>query len=166
MILARLLLLAAFTTWTGLASAAPLKAGDAPLEITSKQLEADDTARTVVFIGEVEARQGDLLIRAERLTVHYLEGARQVERIEADQNVRIIQGQRIATGEHAVYRHASGEVVLTGNPRINEGKDKVSGDRITVYLNDNRSVVDSQESGRVRATFHPRSKGHGTDAAR
>lgn len=148
------------------AEAANAFSGDAPLDISSRQLEADDLAKTVTFIGDVEARQGDLAIFAGRLTVHYQGESRQVERIEAEQDVRIVQGQRIATGQHAVFRRSLGEIVLTGRPSINDGEDRVSGDKITVYLNDNRSVVDSSGAGRVKAIFHPKGKGHGTDASR
>ncbi len=146
--------------------AAPALPGDAPLDISSRQLEADDAAKTVTFIGDVEARQADLIIYAGRLTVHYLGDSRQVERIDAEQDVRIVQGSRVATGQRAVYLSAKGEVLLTGNPRINDGSDFVSGDSITVYLNDKRSVVDSKGKGRVKATFHPKGGTNGADTTR
>ncbi|ORJ59548.1 lipopolysaccharide transport periplasmic protein LptA [Geothermobacter hydrogeniphilus] len=160
------LLLIFLCLFSGAVRAASVAPGDAPLEITSRQLEADDAAGTVTFIGDVEARQADLVIHAGRLTVYYRGEARQVERIEAEQDVRVIQGQRVATGQHALYQRSSGKLVLTGNPRINDGADQVSGDKITVYLNDKRSVVDSRGEGRVKATFHPRGKQSDADAAR
>lgn len=131
---------------------------DAPLEITSKQLEADETAGTVVFIGEVVAVQADVTIYAGRLTVYYRRDDRQVERVVAEEDVRIIQGDKVATGQRAVYLRSKAEIVLTGDPRVNQGQDFVTGDKITVLLNENRSIVDSNNEGRVNAVFHPRSQ--------
>lgn len=130
---------------------------NSPLEVTSRQLNADETAGTVIFIGEVVATQDDVTIYSGRLTVHYRPEDRQIERVVAEEDVRIIQGDKVATGQKAVYLKGQGEIVLTGNPRVNQGQDFVTGEKITVLLNENRSIVDSSDDGRVNAVFHPRS---------
>ncbi|RMF44684.1 MAG: lipopolysaccharide transport periplasmic protein LptA [Deltaproteobacteria bacterium] len=146
-------------------SASPSFDRNAPLEITSDRLEADDNRRQVVFVGQVVGRQDTLTIHCGRLTVEYAEG-RQVRRIIALEDVRIIQGDRVATGEQAVYDRQSGSIVLTGNPRVNQGEDFVSGEKITVYLDDRRSLVEGGKQGRVKALFHPGEKGDGSNPAR
>ncbi|TYO99507.1 lipopolysaccharide export system protein LptA [Geothermobacter ehrlichii] len=138
---------------------------DAPLEITSDRLEADDVSKTVVFIGHVVGRQDDLTIHAGRLTVHYRQG-RQIRTIVAEEDVRIIQGERVATGQKAVFDRQEATIVLTGDPRVNQGKDFVAGERITVFLDEKRSLVEGGEKERVRALFHPRSKDNGQNPAR
>ncbi|GAB4163654.1 MAG: hypothetical protein Tsb0017_03570 [Geothermobacteraceae bacterium] len=138
---------------------------NAPLEITSDRLEADDNQGKVVFIGHVVGRQDTLTIHCGRLTVEYAEG-RQVLRIIAVEDVRIIQGDRVATGEQAVYDRQSGRIVLTGNPRVNQGEDFVSGEKITVNLDDRRSLVEGGKQGRVKALFHPGEKADGPNSAR
>jgi len=141
----------------------PLRAADAPanpvanqpLEVTAQQLEADDRAHTVVFSGDVVASQGDVVIYAQKITVHYAEKNRQIETILAERDVRIVQGPKVATAQRAELDHLKGEIVLTGNPEVHQGKDTVTGEKITVFLNQDRSVVSSSGESRVNAVFHP-----------
>jgi len=128
---------------------------DQPLEITSGRLEADEAAHKVTFFDKVVARQGDVVIYAETLTIFYAGDKREVDRIVAEIDVRIVQQNRVVTGERAEYDHRAGTMELTGNPTVHQGKDAVSGDKITVYLNENKSVVSSKDGSRVNALFHP-----------
>ena len=49
-------------------------------------------------------------------------------------------------------------MVLTQNPVVKRGNDFVEGDRITMYLKENRSVVESSGDRKVRAIIYPKSK--------
>lgn len=130
-----------------------------PIEIASDRLEGDDRAGFAKFIGNVIAKQGNATIYAEEVTIHYQTGdRREVEKVVAVGGVRIVQGERIATGEHAVFLNREGKVVLTGSPKVHQGQDSVRGDEITVFLNEERSVVTSKTGGRVNAVFHPQGK--------
>jgi len=42
-----------------------------PIEITSDRLDVDQTAKTAIFEGKVDAIQGDIHLRADRLKVYY-----------------------------------------------------------------------------------------------
>jgi lipopolysaccharide export system protein LptA len=127
-----------------------------PINITSDRLEADDAARQVKFLGNVVARQGEVVIYSAVLTLIYSEGSKEIERVEADRDVRIVQGERVATGDKAVFYQADGRIVLTGNARVHEGADFVEGDVITVFLGEEKSVVQGREGSRVNAVFHPK----------
>jgi lipopolysaccharide export system protein LptA len=127
-----------------------------PINISADRLEADDVARQVRFVGNVAARQGDVVIYAASLTLFYLEGSQEVDRIEAERDVRIVQGARVATGDNAVFYRTDGRVVLTGNARVNQGADFVEGDVITVLLGEEKSIVQGREGSRVNAVFHPK----------
>jgi len=81
--------------WAATSPANPV--ADQPLEVTAQELEADDRARTVVFSGDVVARQGDVVIYAQKITISYAEKDRQVESIVAEKYVRIVQGPKVAT---------------------------------------------------------------------
>jgi lipopolysaccharide export system protein LptA len=56
--------------------------------------------------------------------------------------VRISQGDRWATGDHAVLNQTAQTVVLTGSPVVHDGEDQITGTRITVYLKTGQSVVE------------------------
>ena len=137
--------------------AAPLGhfSSKAPVNVTSDRLEANDISRDVKFFGHVVARQGDVVIYADEMDLFYQKGTRDVERIEATGNVRIVQGARVATSQKGIYYRNEGRIVLTGSPSIHQGQDVVTGDRITFFLNDQRSVVDCKGGTRVNATFLP-----------
>jgi lipopolysaccharide export system protein LptA len=143
--------------------AAPLSPGTAasrePVEITADRLEADEAAKTLLFIGHTMAKQGDVTIRGDRLTIHTAAGGGDVERIVAEGNVRIEQGQRLATSGRADYLRAEERIVLTGSPRVSEGANSVKGQEIVLYLRENRSVVKGGQGGRVNAIFTPQQQG-------
>lgn len=127
-----------------------------PVEVTADRLEADDQAQTLIFSGNAVATQDDVTIYGDRLIVKYEGEKREIESVVAEGAVRIIQGERLATGEKAVLYHAEERVVLTGSPKVVDGESSVQGQEITVFLNEKRSVVTGGEGGRVNAVFTPK----------
>jgi lipopolysaccharide export system protein LptA len=90
------------------------------------------------------------------MTVYYGTVKGDVDKIEADGNVRIVQENRTGFSAHAVYDSRAGKITLTGgNPKVMQAADTVSGEIITYFINDERSSV---TGGRVEATIHPASK--------
>ncbi|MDH3394247.1 MAG: hypothetical protein OEL66_09570, partial [Desulfobulbaceae bacterium] len=65
---------------------------------------------------------------------------------------------RTATADRAIYRQQVGTMELIGNATVHQGQNKVTGDEITVYLQEDRSVVKSHDNGRVRAILFPKQK--------
>jgi len=130
--------------------------GDQPIHITSDRLEADDAVNQVRFEGEVVAKQGDVVIYADTMIVFYRAEDREVQRVEALRNVRIVQGSKVATGQKGIYYRNRGRIVLTGSPRVHQGEDFVEGDEITVFLGEEKSIVSSEGGSRVNAVFHPK----------
>lgn len=140
------------------AFAAPVehKAGsNLPITIKSNELSADNKGKTAVFTGKVVAKQGDVTIFCDKMTVYYGTIQGDVDKIEADGNVRIVQENRTGLAAHAVYESRAGKVTLTGGgPKVMQGTDTVSGEVITYFLDEDRSSV---TGGRVEATIHPKS---------
>jgi len=127
-----------------------------PITIKSNELTADNKGKMAVFSGKVVAKQGDVTIFCDRMTVHYGAVQGEVDKIEADGNVRIVQENRIGTAAHAVYDSKEGKIVLTGGtPKVMQGADTVSGEVITCFTDNEQCSV---SGGRVEATIHPKSK--------
>jgi lipopolysaccharide export system protein LptA len=80
-----------------------------------------------------------------------------VKEIVAVGNVRIDQGTRWAVGGRAIYEQQQRTLVLIENPVLHDGPNVVVGERVTVYLDENRSVVEGGQK-RVKAVFHPNEK--------
>ncbi len=138
---------------SGTAGKLGLQVGDnkRPIAITSDSLEALNKQNTVVFRGNVEAKQADLRIFCDVMTVLYSPDGKGIVRIVADRNVRIIHepppkgGQRqekiTARCARGVYYNAAGKIVLTGDPVVTRGADTVRGDEITVFFEESRFTV-------------------------
>ena len=150
-------------------------AKDAPVHIVSDSLEAYQQQQKVVFIGHVVAKQGELTIRGDRMTVFYVKEekspskeenlAGKIDRIEVDGNVHITQKKIVATGEHVVYFSEENKIVLTGKPRVEQGKDSIQGEKITLFLDTEKSVVEGGPSRPVEATIYSSTSGGPVDRA-
>ena len=124
------------------------KQEQAPTVITSESLTADNKAKTALFTGSVVAKKGDTTLYADRMLVYYSESGSggNIDRIEADGNCRLIRGDRVLTsGKLVYYAGAEERAVFTENPRGAEGKNIVTGTKMTYYMKDDRSVVENSK---------------------
>jgi lipopolysaccharide export system protein LptA len=142
---------------------------DQPIQIVSDRLDAYNEKKLVVFSGNAVATQGDKVIKSDRLLFYYKKDSRtpekagsqnigstgDLEKIEAKGHVTITQGQRVVTGEDAIFYQDSQHIIVTGSAVMSEGKNVIRGDRIVVYLNEDRGVVEGLEKNRVNATIYP-----------
>lgn len=125
--------------------------GSSPIDIKSDSLSLDYKDKSVLFTGHVRATQATGQLTSKELRVNYGKNFHDVTEMIANGNVRISQGERWATGQHAVMNQQNHTVVLTGSPVVHDGPDEITGDRITVYLETGRSVVDH-----ARAVIFPK----------
>ena len=129
-----------------------------PIEITAQQLEILQQQRQSIFSGDVVAKQGEMTLYADKLIVVFQPKQDQVERLEAIGGVRVLQLDRVATAEKAVFFQLEEKLVLNGNAEVIQGQNKISGDEVTLYMKENRSLIKSSESGRVKAVIVPEKK--------
>ena len=127
-----------------------------PITIKSNDLTADNKGKTAVFSGKVVAKQGEVTMFCDRMTVFYGNTQGDVDKIEADGNVRIVQENRSGVASHALYESRQGKITLTGgSPKLMQGADTVSGEIITYFIDEERSSV---TGGRVEAVIQPKPK--------
>jgi lipopolysaccharide export system protein LptA len=84
-----------------------------------------------------------------------LSGGQEIDQVECEGAVKIQEGERLAVAEKALYlaKALPRRLVLTGNARVWQGANSIVGHQITYYLDENRSLVDSVGSQRVRAFY-------------
>jgi len=80
--------------------------------------------------------------------------ASRVREIVAEGSVRIDQGPRWAVGGRAVFDQIHRTLVLTQDPVLHDGQNQVAGDRVIVFLDEDRSVVEGGQQ-RVKAVLVP-----------
>ncbi len=131
------------------------------IRITSDKMEAYDEKGTVVFIGNVIAKKGNLTIYADRLEVFYGQKRtadnkkkRILKKIVVKGHLKIVQGRRKATAKEAIYYKPQEKIVLLKNAKVWDGPNSIKGDKIVLYVNENRSVVESSGKERVEAVVY------------
>jgi len=135
------------------------KAAEDLIRVSADRMEADEKNRTVMFYGQVVAQQSGMAIYSEKMTLAYRPGeAREIEKIEIDGGLRIVQGDRVATADHGIYKFTDGLIVLYGSAEVHQSGNSIVGDEIIYYLNEARSVVKSRPDSRVNAVFSPGGK--------
>jgi lipopolysaccharide export system protein LptA len=162
----------------GAAAKKPGPEGEVPLLITAARLEADQNAGIIIFSGQVKATYGDAILYADQLRV-YLQtkpaapkgaapasqekagssplgdlGAEKIDRIVAHGNVRLVQEDKVATGDEAIYYKNRDEVVLLGNPQLWRAENTLKGERIIYNLKTNKVLVESSAQRRVEALLY------------
>ncbi len=125
-----------------------------PIFITSNWMEADHRKSTITYKGQVVAIQADMTMRSETLTAHYDPDMKQLREAVAEGKVSVVQGDRVATGNRAVFNGKAQTITLSGNPVVRQGNSEVSGNRITFFMEEDRAVVEGGND-RVKATIFP-----------
>jgi lipopolysaccharide export system protein LptA len=135
--------------------------GKLPINIESDLMEAMDKSGIVVFTGHVKASRDDLTIHSDKLEVFYEkrkkggETKKTVKKIVVTGQVRIIQGERVGTGEQAIYDKPAEKITITGAAQVLEGLNRVSGERIIFFINEDRSIVEGSSKAKVEAVIYP-----------
>lgn len=139
------------------------------IKIVSDRLDAYSDKGLVVFSGNVVATQEDNTIKTDSLLLYYQKGERksekigskgiikagELERIEAKGNVRITQGERVVTGENAIFYNDEQKIIMTGNAVMQDGDNIIKGEKVIVFLEENRGIVESAPGRPVTATIYP-----------
>ena len=168
--------------------AAPKKPGpekEVPLHITAARLEAEQIKGIVTFTGSVKAVYGDATLYSDQLRVYFKPkpelpkgaakppqektdpsplgdvGAEKIDHIVAKGNVRMVQEDRVATGDQAIYYKDRDEVVLTGNPQLWRAENTLKGERIIFNLETKKVLVESSPQRRVEALLYSQGTSEG-----
>ena len=146
--------------------------------ITSKKMTVKNQDSQAVFEGAVVLTRGSLVVYSDRMVVMFREQGspvsdnrkgheavrdaaskgpdavpavsnRSVNRIEATGRVKIEKDSGSATCEKAIYYHEGDKIVLTGDPVAWDKGTRVSGKQITMFLAEDRSVVEGGSHVRI-----------------
>jgi len=146
-----------------------------PIQIEADRMETSQEDGTVLFTGNVQATQENLTINADEMTVLYTKaGSRpsaspdvraenltqKIDKILAKGNVKIVQGDWVAAGDNMDFNADKKIVILSGNAKAWQDQNMVSGEKIILYLDEGKSVVEgsAHEGGRVKAFIYPSSQ--------
>ena len=131
-----------------------------PVEVDADQLVSNQKQGLVVFTGNVVARHNNSTQYADRMDVYLDDKGDKVTRTVSTGGVRIITRDcRTGTANRAEYYDAEQRVVLTGDARVWQDENVVTGERITIFLAEDRSMAEAGAGGRVKSVFYPKREG-------
>jgi len=145
---------------------APAAGGGKPTHVEADRMVSLKGDNAVLFTGNVDARQGALVIRSDEMTIYYFsdeekspggqEGGRKLKKLFAKGNVTIRDEGWTATGAAMEYFEIERKVVLTDNARVWQDKNLVTGDTVIIFLDEGKSIVERGEKKeeRVKAYFY------------
>jgi lipopolysaccharide export system protein LptA len=136
---------------------ATVTAGNAPISIEADNMSSKEKNNSVLFKGNVDAKQGDVQIRSDEMTVYYsmkkngqdkkgsnkkqANATQQVEKLICIGNVEITRAEWLGTSDKMDYLAQERQVILKGNAKAYQGQNMVSGDKIVYYIDEGRSEV-------------------------
>ncbi len=135
------------------------ESSDAPISITSEEMEAyqSEGTRRFVFLRNVRVIRDDVTLTSDRLEAFYPEGSKQPDRLIATGHVRLSQRERRARCDEATYLRAEDRIVCRGSAELRQGCDWVRGSVIELDLAEERMVV----NGSASAILYPQGDGDG-----
>lgn len=125
-----------------------------PLQSTSEQLVARKNERRIELLNKVTIVDETRTLKSEK-AVFFLDEARKLQRIEAEQTVTVVDQttSRRGTGDKAIYQVGKKMIYLSGTPAtISDPTGSVTGQQISFDLNRNRVQVVSPE-GQTKGTY-------------
>ena len=145
---------------------------DLPIEINADNLEVQQDKQLAVFRGNVDAKQGDIRLRAQEVKVWYRSGGGQkgkastaadvggaIVRIDAVGQVFVSSPEETARGDVGVYDVAEREITLTGDVVLTRGENVIRGQKLVMDMDTGLSRMQGGAGGgRVRGLFTPPKK--------
>ncbi|MFO1187142.1 MAG: lipopolysaccharide transport periplasmic protein LptA [Alphaproteobacteria bacterium] len=139
---------------------------DQPIDIGADAASLREKDRVVVLSGNVVARQGTVELKADKVTVHYLPGAKpntntgiggNIERLVAEGNVVVTRPGETVKSATATYEMAARQIVMAGHVVAMKDGNVVRGERVIVDLANETMRLDmgGPTSGRVQGVFRP-----------
>ena len=130
---------------------------NAPIVIDADRMEAFKRDGLVVFTGSVIAKQENSVQTADRMEVYLDDKGERVLRIISTGNVKIVtEDCRTGTARRAEYYDDDQRLLLIGDAKVWQEDNVVTGERIVMYLADDRSEVEAGPQGRVKSVFYPK----------
>ncbi|MCT4627844.1 LptA/OstA family protein [Halodesulfovibrio sp.] len=137
------------------------------VKVTSEKMTYSADGQTVVFTGNVVVKHPQADMWANKVTVYLRnnEGSKKtdstsgvdagkLDKIVAEGNVRIeMEKNRSGFCQTATYSLDEELLVMTGSPKLSEGKNTITGDVIKFWVKENRSEVLGSSSKPVEAIF-------------
>ncbi len=122
---------------------------NSPIDVDADSIDVLDQQNQAIFRGHVMVRQNELSMQANRVTVSYTrskDNAPEVQRLNADGQVRLQTPTENATARYGIYDVEKRLLTLIGDVVLIQGTTRVQGNRLVINLTSGRSTLDGSTS--------------------
>jgi lipopolysaccharide export system protein LptA len=139
--------------------------GDEPIQIESDLLKINEETSKATFTGNVRVLQGDTVLQAGEMIVHYAKnggsvasGGADIREIDLFRKVLIRSGTQTATADTGNFNMANEILVLSGEKVVlTDGENVFIGCKLTVEMKNGQAKLDSC-GRRVMIQLDPKSR--------
>jgi len=131
-----------------------------PVVVTAKTLVANNKTHTVTYSGDVMVTRGTVTLSAPEVVIRFGEsgdggnagtdgaegmfgGSMQINSIQAVGGVRVLQQDKTATADRAIYNTRDDTIVMEGSPRVWQGSNVLTGSKITYDIGNDTITVEN-----------------------
>jgi lipopolysaccharide transport protein LptA len=117
-------------------------------DIEADKLDVYKTKGEAFFQGNVVAKKPDMTIKSKTMRIYYNNTTKQLKQMVAEGNVSIKMkdpekgADRDATCKQAIYQYEEKKIILIGDVVIIRGQDRLSGQKVTLYMEGDRQEVE------------------------
>ena len=129
--------------------------------------ERIDPCQNVTFVADVQTTEGEAIDRVyfynrlkKSASFGYDRSApweREIEQITAGGNVKINKKDFTASCQVAKLLQSEQKIILTGKPKVWQGNNMITGEKITILFNQDKVMVEGEGEDRVEVILYPES---------
>lgn len=125
----------------------------APVDVAADRIELQDRADRALLSGNVEIKQGDLTLKAPRVTVAYTRaGSTELQRLDASGGVTVTSPSETARSQFAIYDFDRRLITMLGGVTVNRAGSNINGNRLVLDLNTGKASLDGSSSAGTRTS--------------
>lgn len=121
------------------------------INIQSNKLNLDREKNISTFTGKVHAWNKDFKIWSDKLIIEYNENDKEIKKIIAEKNVKIMKEDMSVKGNSSIYLPLSNKMHVMGEISINNNGNVIYCDELTLDLDSAVSIMSGNASKRVEA---------------
>ena len=124
------------------------------IKISSEKLNVYRDNNISVFSGNVYAEDEQIKLWSDKLSMFYDETTKNVYKIIAENNVKIIVNEVTAYGNFSKYQLDNEVVLLEGSVIVLEKDNKIRSDKLVLDLKNSTSIMTAKTNQRVTAEIN------------
>lgn len=126
------------------------------VDIVASKMEGFEKENRILFEGSVILKQEDLTMVSEKLEAYLSEDRKEIRKMFAKGNVKIVKGERTATCKEAEFDNELRIIILRGDVDVVSGPDRLKGETVIYFLDEEKVVVSGEKGSKAKVIIFPK----------